>query len=59
MDTMKAARVMQMVIPNLIKRGVKAPDYVALGKAVTAKIEALPDATARDIAIAILDGRAD
>lgn len=57
MDTLKAARIMQMVIPQLIKRGVRSPDYVALGRAVTDKLETMPQATARDIAIAILDGR--
>ena len=59
MDTMKAARVMQMIVPQLIKQGVRSPDYIALGRTITNKLETMPNATARDIAIAILEGRSD
>ena len=50
---------MQMIVPQLMKQGVRSPDYVALGKSVTAKLETMPNATVRDIAIAILEGRSD
>ena len=50
---------MQMIVPQLIKQGVRSPDYIALGRTITNKLETMPNATARDIAIAILEGRSD
>lgn len=57
MDTAKAATVMKMMVYGLQKQGVKAPDYVAVGKLIMEKMEAMPNASAKDIAIAILEKR--
>jgi len=58
MDTGKAGKAMQIAASLLAQRGVRSPDYVALGRAITMKLEMMPEtATADDIAGAIVDGR--
>lgn len=57
MDTAKAAVVMRMVAYGMRKQGVRAPDYVALGKVITEKLETMPNASAKDIAITVLENK--
>lgn len=57
MDTAKAATVMRMVVYGMQKQGVKSPDYIAVGRVITEKLEAMPNATAKDIAITVLENK--
>jgi hypothetical protein len=54
MDTALAAKVIRIVAHELRKKGVQSPNYVAIGQAITAKIEAMPNAGPREIAAAVL-----
>jgi hypothetical protein len=57
MDTAKAALAMRMVAHGMRKLGVASPDYVSIGKVITEKLDAMPNASAKDIAITILENK--
>ena len=57
LNTAAAARVMRIVVPELVKRGVRIIDYVGLGRAIMEKSDSMPTATASEVASAILDAR--
>jgi len=57
MNTRKAELIMRMVAFGMAKQGIKSPDYVAIGKVITEKMEALPNAAPKDIAITVLEGK--
>lgn len=47
---------MRMVVYGMNKLG-QSPDWVAIGKVITDKMEAMPNASAKDIAITILENK--
>lgn len=49
---------MRMVVFGMQKLQVKNPDYIALGRAIMEKMEAMPaETSAKDIAVAVLENK--